>query len=82
MTVLIDTSILTTEERDWLPLLLAVLMESPVRRNGELLPHTTLLSDIEDLTNDIDLNLGIRKAKRFSPGEFGQTAYLFTQVYT
>lgn len=75
-----DTSSITKEYRKYIPLLLEVIMESPVKRDGRLIPYEEVVAELEADTIDIATEFGFITGSRFSCGAYGQTVNLMLQV--
>ncbi|CAB4004421.1 uncharacterized protein C05D11.1-like [Paramuricea clavata] len=75
LTVLLDTSVLPEHLKDYLSLYIAVILESPVLRNGVLVSHEEIVAQLTQDTLDHDTSLGLN-GRRFRPGKFPQLAVL------
>lgn len=75
-----DTSDLPCNHRYYLPLLLEYLLESPVRRNGELIPYEDMVSSLEADTVAATTRLGHMSLSKFNCGAFNYTANFLLQV--
>lgn len=74
-----DTASITREYRKYIPLLLEVIMESPVTRDGRLIPYEEIVSELEADTIAVDTQIGFNSA-RFSCGPYGNSVHLMFQV--
>ncbi|XP_077292905.1 uncharacterized protein C05D11.1-like [Arctopsyche grandis] len=80
ITLLMSTCGLNSDQRFYLPLLLELLYQSPYNCDGILQEHSTLIEEVEILTNDLAINIGVGKTSgRFCTGIFQQTVSLFVQ---
>lgn len=81
---LIDTAQLLPEHRLYLPLFLEALFESPIRKNGKLIPYEDVVAELNEDTVSNCGNIGLSASKRsfFSCGSYAQTATVFLQVET
>lgn len=59
-----DTIDLSLEERPYLPLLLEAFFESPINRNGQIIPHEEVVAQLSDDTISSCGNIGICPGKR------------------
>lgn len=75
-----DTSSITREYRKYIPLLLEVIMESPVKRDGRLIPHEEVVAELEADTIEISTQIGFINGSRFSCGAYSHTVNLMLQV--
>ncbi|KAL7287806.1 hypothetical protein TKK_0018181 [Trichogramma kaykai] len=80
MFVVMDTSDITLEKKPYLPVLLESLLESPVLRDGVLIPYETIVSELEMDTIAVSTRLGVEESSRFSCGSYSQSAILVLQV--
>ncbi|XP_039445648.1 uncharacterized protein C05D11.1-like [Culex pipiens pallens] len=78
--VTMNTEPVEPELRPYLLLLMELLTESPIRRDGELIPYEAVVAALESDTIETDARLGIETTSRFSLGPFGNTATLCMQV--
>lgn len=76
-----NTCDLEPEEQMYLPILIELLPQSSYICDNIKKEHTTLVEEIEHLTNQLDFNIGVGKnSGRFSTGEFQQTVSFHVQV--
>ncbi|XP_059480505.1 uncharacterized protein C05D11.1-like [Neocloeon triangulifer] len=80
MFALMDTNSLPANLRSYLPLLLETIIESPVERDGVVVPYETIVSELESDTISASTRVGLEVCSRFSCGPFGQTALLLLQL--
>lgn len=80
MFALLDTSKVSCNLRRLLPLLLETILESPLIRDGVIVPYETVVSELEADTISASARIGLEESSRFSCGPFGQTAVLLLQV--
>ncbi|XP_076436922.1 uncharacterized protein C05D11.1-like [Babylonia areolata] len=59
MMVLIDTSSIPLALKYYLPLFTEALMESPILRDGEVIPHERVIAELEKDTQSTDTGLGL-----------------------
>lgn len=79
ITVLLDTVVLADNLKPYLSLFIAVILESPVLRNGVLIPHEDIVAQLTQDTLGYSACLGL-KGKRFRPGKFSQLAVLTFKI--
>ncbi|XP_055378206.1 uncharacterized protein C05D11.1-like [Condylostylus longicornis] len=79
ITITMNTSGLEPKYRSYLLLLLEMLLESPVRRNGTLIPYEEVVAALERDTIDSSTTLGLEGCG-FSVGVFSHVATLSIQV--
>lgn len=81
MFVIMNTSNVKKEYKPYIPLLLEIIMECPVMRNGQLIPYEEIVAELEaDTTNNATaLGVGINSSK-FSCGLYSYSALLILQV--
>lgn len=60
-----NTSYLLPEERLYLPLLMEAIFESPVDRNGQIIPHEEVVAELSDDTVSSCGNIGLGTGKRY-----------------
>lgn len=77
-----DTSSITREYRKYIPLLLEVIMESPVKRDGQLIPYEEVVAELEADTIGTATQIGFISTNvlRFSCGSYSHTVNLMLQV--
>lgn len=75
-----NTSNVLPKLRPYLLLLLELLMESPIRRNGVLIPYEKVVAALESDTVSSGVKLGLETTSRFSCGPFSHTASLMLQI--
>lgn len=60
-----DTTDILLEERPYLPLLLEALFESPIDRNGQIIPYEQVVAELSDDTISSRGNIGLSCGKRY-----------------
>lgn len=75
-----DTAFITREYRKYIPLLMEVIMESPVKRDGRLIPYEEVVAELEADTVGTATQIGFYNSMRFSCGCYGNSVYLMLQV--
>lgn len=77
-----DTSKLSSDLRDYLPLLFEVLFESPVEKDGKTIPYEQVVQQLSDDTVSSAGNLGLGSGKHsyFKCGSYAQTCTVMIQV--
>lgn len=80
MFVIMDTSSIDRDSRPYLPLLMDTITESPIERNGKLIPYEEVVAELEEDTIAVSTGLGLLKASRFSCGSYSHSANLMLQV--
>ncbi|XP_043257873.1 uncharacterized protein C05D11.1-like [Colletes gigas] len=80
MFVSMNTSNIERKYRPYIPLLLEVIMECPVKRNGQLIPYEKVVAELEVDTVSIDTSLGIDNPSKFSCGSFSYSAHLMLHL--
>jgi Zn-dependent M16 (insulinase) family peptidase len=75
ITIALRTDALSAPQRALLPTFLALMFESPVRRNGTLVPHDAIVAELAVATLATHATLGFGGG-RFSVGSFGAGAAL------
>lgn len=78
--VVMDTASINREYRKYIPLLLEVIMESPVRRDGQLIPYEEVVAILEADTIGTATQIGFNSSTRFSCGPYSHSIYLMLQV--
>lgn len=76
-----DTNGISVEKRPYIPLLLESVLESPVIRDGKIIPYESIVSELEMDTVAAGTRLGLDVDGRFSCGSYGQHAVLVLQVF-
>lgn len=79
ITVTLNTASLATQDRSYLMLLLEMLLETPIRKNGELIPYEEVVAALERDTISSGTSLGL-EGGTFSVGPFSHVAALILQV--
>lgn len=83
LTVTMDTASLTPEQRLYLPLLLELLMESPIIVDGTEIPYEEVVSALESDTVSCSRRVGLQDAGRFSCGPYSNYVLMsFQGMYT
>lgn len=59
-----DTTDLLPEQRPYLPLLLEAIFESPIKREGKLIPYEEVVAELSDDTVSSCGNIGLSSGKR------------------
>jgi len=78
---LLDTSSVPPSLKLFLPLFLEVLFESPVKRNGAIIPHDVVIKELAEDTVSTAATLGVHcEELRFSCAAYAQMAHLFLQM--
>ncbi|KAK4880203.1 hypothetical protein RN001_008349 [Aquatica leii] len=79
---LMDTSKVSSELRPFLPLLLETLLESPIERDGEIIPYEDVIAQLQDDAVSTGEGLGLcgLDSGRFYSGSFANTATVILQV--
>lgn len=78
---LIDTSSVPAELRLFLPLLLEVMLESPILRNGVLIPHDVVVKELAEDTINAVTSIGISLSQtRFKCSTYAQMAHMCLEV--
>ncbi|GAB1870040.1 hypothetical protein CAJAP_11119 [Camponotus japonicus] len=78
--VVMDTASINREYRRYIPLLLEVIMESPVRRDGQLIPYEEVVAILEADTIGTATQIGFNNSTRFSCGSYSHSIYLMLQL--
>lgn len=78
--VSLDTQFLDIEERLYLPLLLELAMESPIRVGDDLIPYEDVVMAIESETVSSTISLGLNSSCRYNCGPYSNYAFLTVQV--
>ncbi|XP_033325130.2 uncharacterized protein C05D11.1 [Megalopta genalis] len=77
---IMDTSSVERKYRPYIPLLLEVIMESPVKRNGQLILHEEVVAELEADTVASDTRIGVDNSFRFSCGSYSHSAILMLHL--
>lgn len=77
---LMDTTDVSPRLRPYLLLLAECLLESPVLREGELVPYEQVVEELEADTVVAVTRIGLESTSRFQCGPYCQTASLMLQV--
>ncbi|XP_076234685.1 uncharacterized protein C05D11.1 [Calliopsis andreniformis] len=80
MFVTMDTSCVKTEYRPYILLLLEVIMECPVKRNGQLIPYEDVVAELEADTVTKDTGLGVENSSKFACGSYGYSIHLMLHL--
>lgn len=80
MFVLMDTNDVADALRPYLLLLFECLLESPIERNGILVPYEEIVAQLEADTVAAATRIGLESSSRFQCGPYSQTATLMLQV--
>lgn len=75
-----DTSSVTREYRKYIPLLLELIMESPVKRDGRLISYEEVVAELEADTIGTSTHAGFNTSARFSCGAYSHSVYLSLKV--
>lgn len=75
-----DTASIDREYRKYIPLLLEVIMESPIRRDGQLISYEEVVALLEADTIGTAVQIGFNNPTRFSSGAYSHSIYLVLQV--
>lgn len=78
--VLLDTGKLSSSERLYLPLISELLFESPINRNGTVIPYETIVSELFSDTICYCCSIGISSGSTFSTGTAGNLLDIMMQV--
>lgn len=82
MFALMDTSAVPANLRLYLPILLEALFESPIERDGKLIPYEEIVTELNNDTVTSSGQLGLIRNGRFTCGPYAQTAVVQLQVDT
>ncbi|XP_031827679.1 uncharacterized protein C05D11.1 [Nomia melanderi] len=80
MYVIMNTCSIERKYRPYIPLLLEVIMESPIKENGQLIPHEEVVAELEADTVETATGLGVDRSSRFSCGSYGYSATLMLHL--
>lgn len=78
--VLLDTSELSVSERLYLPLISELVFESPINRDGTIVPYETIVSELFSDTICYCCGIGISSGSTFSTGSAGSLVDITMQV--
>lgn len=76
----LNTAHVTPDLRPMLLLLLELITESPVRRNGILMSHEEVVTALEKDTISLGTRIGLESNAQFSCGPFSNNATVMLQV--
>ena len=76
----IDTHTLNAEYRSYIPLLLDLLVESPMLIDGKLIPYEEVVTALEKDTISMGTRIGLESNTQFSCGPFSNTVSIMIQV--
>lgn len=84
MFALMDTSQLNFDQKLYLPLLLETLFESPIRKNGVVIPYEDVVTQLNNDTVSTSraIGLGSGSSCRFKCGSYSYIANIMLQVET
>ncbi|KAF6215152.1 hypothetical protein GE061_009903 [Apolygus lucorum] len=77
---LMDSGSLRSDLRPYLPLLLNLVLESPIRRDGEIVSYEDVVHQLEEDTLAASSRVGPTSSGRFNCGPFPQTSCLLLQL--
>ncbi|CAH1389034.1 unnamed protein product [Nezara viridula] len=77
---LLDSSSVDDKLRPYLPLLLDLLQESPVKRGNNIIPYQEIVSQLEEDTIATVFRVGLDSSSRFQAGPFSSTISVVLQV--
>uniref|UniRef100_A0A1L8DTH1 Putative zn2+-dependent endopeptidase insulinase superfamily protein n=1 Tax=Nyssomyia neivai TaxID=330878 RepID=A0A1L8DTH1_9DIPT len=80
MIVTLNTDSLKPDLRPYLLLFIDLLMESPIRRDGVLIPYEQVVAALESDVISSSIALGLESKSRFSCGPFSHTLTMTLQV--
>lgn len=78
--VVMDTTSVPKHLRPYIPLILEAIEESPVRRDGKLIPYQDIVAELEGDTIATHTSLGFNSCSRFSCGSYSNSVQLILQV--
>lgn len=77
---LLDSSSVDDNLRPYLPLLLDLLQESPVKRGNDIVPYQEIVAQLEEDTVATVFRVGLDSSSRFQAGPFSSTISVILQV--
>ncbi|XP_076754478.1 uncharacterized protein C05D11.1 [Xylocopa sonorina] len=81
MFVMMNTSNVKREYKPYIPLLLEIIMECPVMRNGQLIPYEEIVAELEADTVNNDTRIGVDiNSTKFSCGPYSYSALLMLHL--
>ncbi|RZC37564.1 C05D11.1-like, partial [Asbolus verrucosus] len=81
MYALLDSSSVPPELRIYLPLMLESLFESPIRKNGKLIPYEDVIEELNNDTVSFSASVGLgTKSRLFKCGPYSHTVSIMLQV--
>uniref|UniRef100_A0A1B6DB00 Peptidase M16C associated domain-containing protein n=1 Tax=Clastoptera arizonana TaxID=38151 RepID=A0A1B6DB00_9HEMI len=80
MFVLMDTNDVSNALRPYLLLLFESLLESPIERDGKIIPYEEVVAQLEADTVAAVTRIGLESSSRFHCGPYSQTASLMLQL--
>ncbi|XP_044726839.1 uncharacterized protein C05D11.1-like [Chrysoperla carnea] len=80
MFLLMDTMELDPHLRNYLPLYLEALLESPIMRGDQIIPYEEVVTQLEADTVGTSTRIGLEETSRFTCGPFSHTASLMLQL--
>ncbi|CAG9812208.1 unnamed protein product [Chironomus riparius] len=80
VTLSFDTKSVPLELRNYLLLFLDLILESPVKKDNELIPYETVVSVLEEEIISYETSLGLQSTSRFGCGPFSSTATFHMQI--
>lgn len=80
ITVSFDTKEVPLPLRNYLLLFLDLILESPVMKDGELIPYETVVAMLEEEIISYETSLGLQSTSRFGCGPFSNTATFHMQI--
>ncbi|KAK3733082.1 hypothetical protein QZH41_008418 [Actinostola sp. cb2023] len=79
ITAMFDTSVIPNDLKPYLSLFLEVIFESPLARNGTIVPYEQVVAELTADTLDYSSTIGM-KGRRFMPGDFDPLACVVFKV--
>ncbi|KAH0820104.1 hypothetical protein GEV33_002687 [Tenebrio molitor] len=80
MYALLDSTALPQEYRIYLPLMLESLFESPIRKNGKLIPYEDVIEQLNNDTVSFSSSIGLGSKPLFKCGPYSHTISVMLQV--
>ncbi|GAB6024396.1 hypothetical protein CHUAL_009562 [Chamberlinius hualienensis] len=79
---IMDTTIIPQHLKMFLPLFMELILESPIVRNGEIIPQEQVMAELSRDTVQFDSSIGtpMKYGNRFECGSYAQMAFLVLQV--